>query len=206
MARLRFRLAALVVSLVALGAIAAPTAQAQTIPLTNWQVSGSLGIKKLNQDIPLPAGSTFNGNVDLTQGTITGDTTVPDFTATVTVLGIPQHIDLSIKEVGSQSGTVTVNPDGTITVDVDVAQDIRIKRIRIGLLSLPAGFNCHTSSPVVLPLHTTAPLSTALSSGLSFSGTYDLPRLTGCGLLTPTLNLLMAGPDNPFNVSITPPA
>jgi hypothetical protein len=49
-------------------------------------------------------------------------------------------------------------------------------------------------------------LATALSSGLTFTGTYDLPKLTGCGLLTPTLNLLMAGPNNPFNVTFKPPA
>jgi hypothetical protein len=84
MSRLKYRLATLVVAVVALGAIAAPAAQADTIiPFTNWQVGGNLGVKKLNQNIPLPAGSTFNGSANLTQGTITGDTTIPNFTTTV---------------------------------------------------------------------------------------------------------------------------
>jgi hypothetical protein len=206
MARLRSRLAALAVSVVALGAIAAPAAQAQTISLTNWQVSGSLGIKKLNQDIPLPAGSTFNGSVNLDQGHDHRGHDGARFHRNRDGAGysaahrpFDQGGRLAERHVHPQS-------DGTATVNVDVAQDIRIKRIRIGLLSLPAGFNCHTSSPVVLPLHATAPLGTALSQGLSFSGTYNLPPLTGCGLLTPTLNLLMSGPNNPFNVSIKPPA
>jgi hypothetical protein len=207
MSRLRYRLATLAVAGATLGAIAAPAAQADTIiPFTNWQVGGNLGVKKLNQNIPLPAGSTFNGSANLTQGTITGDTTIPNFTTTVKVLGIPTRIGLSIKETAPVSGTLTFNSDGTVTLDAPAASDIRIRTLSLGLLTIPAGFNCHTSSPVVLPLHATAPLATALSSGLTFSGTYDLPKLTGCGLLTPTLNLLMAGPNNPFNVTFRPPA
>jgi hypothetical protein len=206
MSRLKYRLATLAIAVVALGAIAAPAAQADTIiPFTNWQVGGTLGVKKLNQNISIPEGSTFNGSANLTQGTLSGDTTIPDFNATVKVLGVPTRIGLSIKETAPASGTLTLNSDGTITIDAPVSSDIRIRTLSLGLLSISAGFNCHTSSPVVLPLHATAPLATALSSGLTFSGTYDLPTLTGCGLLTPTLNLLMAGPNNPFNVTFRPP-
>jgi hypothetical protein len=207
MSKLKSRFAALAISVAALAAIAAPAAQADTIiPLSKWKVSGALGIKKLNQDIRIPAGSTFNGIVNLTQGTVTGDTSIPDFTATVKVLGIPTRIGLRITETGPASGTFTLNPDGTATLNANVSSIIRIRTLSLGLLTIPAGFNCHTSSPVVLPLNATAPVSQALSSGLSFSGTYNLPPLTGCGLLTPTLNLLMAGPNNPFNLSIGPSA
>jgi hypothetical protein len=57
---------------------------------------------------------------------------------------------------------------------------------------------------VVLPLNFTGPLS--LSSPLTFSGTTAIPLLRGCGLATPLLNLLMAGPGNGFSVTIAPPA
>src|SRR5512133_2620329 len=207
MARLKSQFAALAISLAVLTAIAVPAAQADTIiPLSNWQVSGALGVKELNQNIPIPPGSTFNGSVNLTQGTVTGDTSIPDFSATVRVLGVPTRIGLRITETSPANGTFTVNSDGTATLKANVASDIRIRTLAVGLLTVPAGFLCHTSSPVVLPLNATAPLSQALSSGLSFSGTYNLPPLTGCGLLTPTLNQLMAGPNNPFNLSIGPSA
>jgi hypothetical protein len=205
MSRLRYRVAALAVAVVGLCAIAAPAAQADAIiPFTNWQVGGSLGVKKLNQSIQLPAGSTFNGNANLTQGTISGSTKIPDFTATVRVLGVPTRIALSIKEVTPTSGTLSLNPDGTVTTDVTVKSDLRIRRLSLGLLSIPPGANCHTSSPVQLPLHFHGPLD--LAGGFTFNGTYVIPKLTGCGLLTPTLNLLMAGPNNPFTLTLKPPA
>jgi hypothetical protein len=122
----------------------------------------------------------------------------------VKVLGVPTRIGLRVTEVSPTTGTVALNPDGTVTTDVTVTGDIRIRTLSLGLLTIPAGFNCHTSSPVVLPLHFQGPLD--LAKGFAFSGTYDLPRLTGCGLLTPTLNLLMAGPNNPFNITLKPPA
>ncbi|MQA74056.1 MAG: hypothetical protein GEU88_06915, partial [Solirubrobacterales bacterium] len=128
------------------GTAAAPAAQADTIiPFTDWHVGGSLGVKKLHQRIQLPAASRFNGNANLTQGTISGSTTIPDFTTTVRVLVVPTEVALSVREVAPTTGTLSLNPDGTVTTDVTVKSDLRIRRLRLGLLSVPAGANCHTS-------------------------------------------------------------
>lgn len=206
MARLRYRFAAFAVSLVGLAAIAAPAAQADfIISFNNWKVAGNLGVKKLDQDIVLPDGSTFNGSANLTTGTLTGHTTIPDFDATFKVLGIPQRASLSIKEAAPTTGTLTGHPDGTVTTDATVSSIIRIKKLSIGLLGIPPGANCHSSSPVVLPLHSTDDLGSIPINGTQFSGTYTITNFTGCGLLTPVLNTLMAGPNNPFTVSLKPP-
>jgi hypothetical protein len=208
MARLRYRLAVLFVALLGFTAISAPAAQAHhvqnfLIPLNNWKVGGSLGVKKLNQNIQLPPGSTFNGGItsDLR---VEGHTTIPEFTATVKLLGLlPNHITMAITEVAPTSGTVKANPDGTTTTSVVQKADLRIKSLRAGILPVPIGSNCHTASPVVLNLVDTSRID--LTKGFAFAGTYTIPNLTGCGLVTPTLNLLMAGPNNPFTATLKPP-
>ena len=45
-----------------------------------------------------------------------------------------------------------------------------------------------------------------LVNGFAFSGATTIPRLTGCGLTTPLLTLLMSGPGNAFAVRISPPS
>jgi len=206
--KLRYRFGILAVALMGLTAVGAPAAQAThtqnfIIPLNNWQVGGSLGVKKLNQDIQLPPGSVFNGGITSQLG-IEGHTTIPDFTTTIKLLGLlPNHIGLSITETAPTTGTIQPNPDGTATTKVTVSSNIRIKSLRVGVLPVPVGRNCHTSSPVILNLADTGVLD--VFSGFAFEGIYTIPKLTGCGLVTPTLNLLMAGPNNPYALTLKPP-
>jgi hypothetical protein len=208
MRKLKARIAALALSALALGLIAAPLAQADdaVIPFTNWKVEGTLGVKKLNQSIQIPQGSTFNGEANITKGTISGHTAIPDFTTTVRLLGLlPSQVGMSIKEVSPTAGTIRFDQSGNSIVDASTAADVRITKIGALGLSLPPGANCHTSSPVVLPLKGSSSLAQIGTTGISFSGVYNLPKLTGCGLLTPVLNSVMAGPNNPFSLALKPP-
>jgi hypothetical protein len=206
MSKLKTRFAVLVASLFAVAAIAAPTAHAADliIPFNKWKLSGTLGVKKLNQNITLPAGSEFTGQANLTTSTLTGHTTIPDFDTTVKVLGIPNKISLSITEAAPTTGTVKyVHPN--LVTDATVSSIIRIRKLRLGLLSIPPGANCRSSSPVILQLHNVSPFPLDVFKGLNFAGTYTIPKLTGCGLLTPILNTLMAGPNNQFALNMKPP-
>jgi hypothetical protein len=193
--------------MLALAAITAPAAQADfIISFNNWKVGGSLGVKKLNQSINLPPGSTFNGSANLNQGTLTGHTTIPDFDAPLKVLGIPTKASLSIREAAPTTGTLTgVAGSSDVTTDATVSSIIRIKKLSIGLLGIPPGANCHSASPVVLPLHNVDDLGLIPIRGTQFSGTYTITKFTGCGLLTPVINTVMAGPNNPFTISLKPP-
>jgi hypothetical protein len=207
--KLRYRFGILAVALMGLTAVGAPAAQAThvqnfIIPLNNWQVGGSLGVKKLNEDIQLPPGSVFNGGITPPPLRVEGHTTIPDFTTTIKLLGLlPNHIGLSITETAPTTGTIRPNPGGTATTKVTVSSNIRIKSLRVGLLPVPVGRNCHTSSPVILNLDDTGVLD--VINGFAFEGFYTIPKLTGCGLVTPTLNLLMAGPNNPYALTLKPP-
>lgn len=189
---------------VGLTATTAASAADLVVPFNNWTVSGSLTIAKLGQSATLPPGATFNGSADLTTGTLTGDVSIPQFTSRLTVLGLPVDATLQFVEARPVSGTVTVG-SGSATIAATASAFVKITRLSSPLLPLNlVGDRCQTSSPVVLPLNYTGPLS--LTTGFTFSGTTTIPLLENCGLATPLLDALMAGPNNPFTVTIAPPA
>jgi hypothetical protein len=107
----------LVVAAVIASGLAAgvPAASADTvIPFTNWQVSGNLSLAKLDQSVNLPAGSTFNGGVDLTTDTLSGNVNIPQFTSQLSVLGVPADAKLQFVPVQPVSGTFTLgSPNST---------------------------------------------------------------------------------------------
>ena len=63
MTRVRRAVLGIAVALLAACVVSVPAASAADIvlPFTNYKVAGSLTVKKLNQSITLPDGSTFNG-------------------------------------------------------------------------------------------------------------------------------------------------
>jgi len=180
----------------------ASSASAASLPFNNWVVSGHLTLAKLNQNVNLPAGSTFNGSVDLGTGALTGNVSIPQFTAHLTVLGlVPVDATLRFVPTSPVSGHVTVGSPTTITATS--AAIIQITRLSSPLLPLNlVGNSCQTSAPVVLPLNYTGPLT--LSTGFTFNGSTTIPPLQNCGLATPLLSLLMSGPNNPFSVTLAP--
>src|SRR5215217_4369111 len=187
-------------ALAAVGA-AVPAAQAAEVPFPGWTVKGDLTVAKLNQKVTLPPGSRFDGVLDTTTQQLTGHVVVPRFTTRFTVLGVPADATLELVEAGGEAEVVL---GGTTRIDGQSAFVINIRRLSSPLLPLNlVGGSCRTSAPVVLPLHYEGPPD--FVNGFKFTGVTTIPSLTGCGLATPLLNLLMAGPNNPFSISIAPP-
>jgi hypothetical protein len=182
--------------------VSVPAASAADVvlPFTNYKVGGSLTVKKLNQSITLPAGSTFNGSANLTTQQLSGNVFIPEFTSTVKVLGVPTQVTTKLDEAQPVQGSITVDPNFTIHVRSTTSAILRIKKLRLGLLSVPT--TCRTADPVVLTLNYDGPLAFPLA----FDGTTTIPRLTGCGLLGPTLGTLLSGPGNPYHVTLAPPS
>jgi hypothetical protein len=188
-------------ALAAIGS-AVPAAQAAEIPFPGWTVKGDLTVAKLKQKVTLPPGSRFDGVLDTTTQQLTGHVVVPRFTTRFTVLGVPADATLELVEAGPSTAKVVLG--GTTTIDGQSAFVIHIRRLSSPLLPLNlVRGSCRTSAPVVLPLHYKGPPDFA--NGFTFTGVTTIPSLTGCGLATPLLNLLMAGPNNPFSVTIAPP-
>jgi len=189
---------------VATVAACAGTAQAAdfVVPFNNWRVGGTLTLAKLQQNVSFPAGSTFNGSADLTTGQLTGTVSIPTFTSTIRVLGIPIQVTQQIVPTGPATGTITIGSGGTATIAGSSSDTIYLRSLGIGLLSIPT--TCHTAAPVVFGLNYTGPLS--LSTGFTFSGTTTIPRLTGCGLISPVLSTLLSGPGNAYTLTLSPPS
>lgn len=192
---------ALAVTLVAACAAFAPAASAADVvlPFQNYQVGGSLTVKKLGQSITLPDGSTFNGSANLTAGTLSGDVSIPEFTSTIRVLGVPTRVTTKLDQAQPVQGSIKVDPDFTIHIRSTTSAVLRIKKLRLGLLSVPT--TCRTAEPIVLTLNYDGPLSYPIA----FDGTTTIPRLTGCGVLGPTLGTLLSGPGNAYHVTLAPP-
>lgn len=201
----RLLVTAVLTMAVGLAATSVASAADLVVPFSNWTVSGSLKAAKLGQSVTLPSGSTFNGSADLTTGTLTGDVSIPQFTTRLTVLGLPADATLQFVEASPVSGTVSLDSSGSVSIASTASAFIKITRLSSPLLPLNlVGNSCQTSSPVVLPLNFNGPLN--LTTGFTFSGSTTIPLLQHCGLATPLLDALLSGPNNPFTVSIAPPA
>jgi hypothetical protein len=202
MSRARRAVLALAVTMVAACAVSASTASAADVvlPFSNYKVGGTLTVKKLNQSITLPAGSTFNGSANVTQGTLSGHVSIPTFTSTIRVLGIPTQVTTQLVEAQPVQGTVKLDPDLTTHIRSTTSATLYIRKLRLGLLSVPT--TCRTASPIQLTLNYDGPFSFPIN----FNGTTTIPPLVGCGLLGPTLGALLSGPGNAYHLTLSPPS
>ena len=191
-------LAPLLVALAGIG-VAAP-AQADPVIDLNWaNVTGQTVVKKPNVTITVPQ-STFVAKLDLGTGKLTGDMKVPDLTMKMKLFG---HIPVT--------STVRMVPVGQTTANVDLAagkitstttftlQVTRVSQDWFPKLNLvPA--TCTTSKPSVATLVNTTPID--LFKGTTLAGTYEIPSFKSCGVLSPMLSLLMAGPGNTMTLTL----
>jgi hypothetical protein len=190
-----------IASLAAAAVLAVPSASAQdaVLPFDDYQVGGTLTVKKLDQSITLPPGSTFNGSANLTTHELQGDVFVPEFTSTIRVLGVPTRVTTKLEQAQPVRGTIALD-GANVSIRSTSSAILRIKKLRLGLLSVPT--TCRTAEPVVLTLNYDGPLAFPLA----FTGETTIPRLTGCGLLGPTLGTLLSGPGNAYRLTLSPPA
>jgi hypothetical protein len=180
----------------------------------NWVVSGTFGLKKLNQTITLPQGSTFNGeaaiNLLTESGPLTGTFAIPSFEATIKLLGIPAKVGLAITQVGTVEGSVEKSKtvQGDVTLSAPVKANVGFTTISILGLTIPT--KCQSTVPLQLPLVDDLTVNELLTTGSHFTGTTTFPTVTCEGSLgtleASVLNSLFAGPSNPYSITISPPA
>ena len=96
---------ATVVAMALMAASGATPSLASGLPsvFDHWTLSGSIEDARFGQTITLPSGATFNGSAVLPPvgqrtGTITGDISIPSFSAPVKLYGIPATLGLSLTE------------------------------------------------------------------------------------------------------------
>ncbi len=183
------------------------------VSLNSWTLSASLTVKKLGDTITTPPGSTFSGATDLTSQQLqNGITTVPTYTTTLKLFGIPLSTTVGLVQTGAATGTASLDDSGNLHISGSAQETLQMKSIGLFGLNIPLG-SCQTSIPVTFPLSFDGPVSSLGDGQLKFSGSTTFPPLAKCGLFgvlpavfTPLLNLLFAGPGNNYTFTLSPPA
>jgi hypothetical protein len=198
--RIRIPLLASIVALVMAAATftATPSGAATTIPI-HWKVNASTHIASLNMDVQIPEG-TFDGEVDLATGALTGNLNLPPASKTIRLFGLPIA---TATFAMSQNGPITGHVDfATMTVTVDSSFDFAIKSATASFLPWLnlVGNSCRGTQPIDVSM--SGPVN--LTGSQTFSADYTLPRLQDCGLATPLLNLVIPGGGNTFTATFAP--
>ncbi|MBS1848798.1 MAG: hypothetical protein JST73_11020 [Actinobacteria bacterium] len=177
---------------------AAPSGADTTIPI-HWKVQASTHIKSLNMDVAIPAG-TFDGEVDLTTGALTGSLNLPPASKTISLFGMPIATTTFAM---SQNGPITGHVDlANMTVTVNSSFNFSIKSATLSFLPWwnIVGNSCTGTQPINVSM--TGPVN--LSGASTFTADYALPKLKNCGFATPLMNLIIPGGGNTFTATFGP--
>ena len=106
--------------------------------------------------------------------------------------------------------TVQIAPDSPVIGRVDdqgqlfatVTVDAVIADARAAGRTLISGGSCRTATHAVVPLRSQPGFD--LEQGGRLAGRYHRPPFTGCGWITPFINLLVAGPGNAVVIDLIP--
>jgi hypothetical protein len=191
--------------------------------IENFEVSGTLGIKKLNQTVELKEG-TFNGYVAFSSfapitGVVSGVTAAKPFETTLKIFGLSSKVGVTFEQVGTVKGSLDqIAPEGSPNCELNpaapcvtesVPTEANLGFTSITVLGLKIPLECKTSKPVKLPLSENLRLFEELLNpevGSHFVGTTTYPSISCKGLLGliegGLLTSLVSGPNNSYSLFI----
>ncbi|MEU6040613.1 fibronectin type III domain-containing protein [Actinomadura sp. NPDC047616] len=176
--------------------VSGKTGPGSTTPPTSgaFELSGSSSLKAANGKVAL-AGSV-SGTVDA-GGNVSADLKLKPATGAFSILGfLPVTADIAFAPQGRTTGTLSGGTLSTTTKTVVKVSSVKLFGIQIG-----GGSTCQTGSAATIPLRST---DFTVAGGGTLTGTYTLPALQGCGVLTPLLSAFVAGPGNTVTLRATP--
>jgi hypothetical protein len=192
-------------------ALAAPAHAAPPPPFTlGYHAAATTTVKKLGQEVDFPA-TTFEPTVTLREGapsTVEGPLALPAADTSLRLGSLKLvTITLQTDQASPVYGVVTIDgpvwtisSQQTFSVHITKIAPFGVKHVNL------VGRNCRTA-PTTASLVGTLDFSKVGRPGgpdnTVMSGSYAVPRFTGCGLVTPMLNTLVSGPANPISVHLT---
>jgi hypothetical protein len=162
-----------------------------------YAVRGFLTVRDDSVRVPLSGSLTVHA--DAGSGLFSGDLLLHRSTITRTVLGASLvSAQVQITAVSPVIGRVDDRGQlfATVTVDAVIADVHAAGRSLIG------GGPCRTATYAVVPLRSKPGFK--LERGGRLAGRYHRPPFTGCGWVTPLVNLLAAGPGNAAVIDLIP--
>jgi hypothetical protein len=162
-----------------------------------YAVRGFLTIR--DDSLRVPLRGSLAVHADAGSGLFSGDLVLDPSTISRTVLG-----------AGLFSATVQITPGSAVIGRVDdqgrlfaaVTVDAVIADVHAAGRHLISGRTCRTTTYAVVPLRSQPGFE--LERGGRLAGRYHRPPFTGCGWITPLVNLLVAGPGNAAVIDIIP--
>jgi hypothetical protein len=136
--------------------------------------------------------------VALNTGTLTAKLNLPPATGSFKELGlIPVTATVALLQDGPTTGTINVN---TGAVSTTTNATLQITSLNVAGLPVPVGSSCESATPASITLASQPGFS--IVKGGTVSGTYTIPPFANCGLVTPVLNLTIAGPNNTISLTL----
>ena len=167
------------------------------MPEITYAVRGFLTVRKNSLRVLLSGSLGVHADPD--SGLFSGELVLQQATVSRMVLGTSLF-----------SATVEIAPGSPVIGRVDhlgqlvatVTVDAVIAGARAAGLTVIGGGSCRTATHAVVPLRSKPGFH--LQQGGRLVGQYHRPPFTGCGWLTPFINLLVAGPGNAVVIDLIP--
>lgn len=162
-----------------------------------YAVRGFLTIRAHSLRAPLNGSLALR--VDPGSRSFAGDLALDQSAVGRTVLGV--RLLLATVQITPESPvTGQIGQDNRMSATVTV--NASIAALSICGRTLISGAHCRTATHAVVPLHSQPGFD--LARGGRLAGGYRRPPFTGCGWLTPAINLLVAGPGNAVVIDLIP--
>jgi hypothetical protein len=162
-----------------------------------YAVQGFLTVR--NDSVRVPLSGSLMVHADAGSGLFSGDLALHRSTITRAILGA--NVVSATVQVTAESPVIgRVDDRGQLFAAVTV--DAVIAAVHAAGRTLISGGSCRTVTSAVVPLRSKPGFK--LERGGRLVGRYHRPPFTGCGWITPLVNLLVAGPGNAAVIDLVP--
>jgi len=162
-----------------------------------YAVRGFLTVRRNSLRVPLSGSLAVRA--DLESGLFTGDLDLRQSAISRTVLGA--SLFSATVEITAESPVIgSVDREGQMVATVTV--DAVLSAVRAAGRTLISGSSCRTATHATVPLRSKPGFD--FEQGGRLVGGYYRPPFTGCGWITPLVNLLAAGPGNAVVIDLIP--
>jgi len=162
-----------------------------------YVVRGFLTVRRDSLRVPLSGSLTVTADPD--SGLFSGDLALRPSSIRRAVLGA-SLISATVQIEAGSPVIGRVDPEGRMFAAVTV--DAVIADVRAAGRALIRDGSCRTAAQAVVPLRSKPGFN--LEHGGRLVGRYRRPPFTGCGWITPLVNLLVAGPGNAVVIDLIP--
>jgi hypothetical protein len=176
-------------------ASAASASTGGTLKVT-YKVTGNTTLKSIAATTTLGPGKLV-AKVSLTTAKLTANLTLPPATVSFQEYGLPVSATANFIQDGPTTGQINIQ-NGSVKTKSKITLQLTTLTIAGVTLTMPA--TCESATPAVIKLASQKGFS--VIKGGNLAGTYTLPPVAGCGLITPLLNLIFPGPGNTIALTL----